>query len=312
MNPKKLQDQLAKSALSPALPIADAIEELTLAMNKATEILQQLAQKEAPEPPAVQKVAIDGISVITMKGNDGHTPTDKELLALIKPLIPQVRDGKNPTKEELLALIRPLIPIVKNGETPSDERLLKLITPLIPKPGKDADETLIVEKIEKDLPKLGMSIRDGLELLPEGEKLNQSAIEGLVETLKELANKAAKTVSGGVARGIQLYTNGTKRGLQNTLNLIPGTNVTLTYNYAYGRNDVTISASGGASLSVLTVSGTINDTNTSFTVASQPTLVIINGSAYRTTSDSITWTYSGGTLTLSQAVGAGGSIYALG
>jgi len=66
---------------------------------------------------------------------DGETPTDEQLIKLIRPLIPQVKDGidgKTPTVDELLALIKPLIPEVKNGETPSDERLIALITPLIP------------------------------------------------------------------------------------------------------------------------------------------------------------------------------------
>ena len=67
---------------------------------------------------------------------DGETPTDEQLIALIKPLIPKAENGKDgitPTIDELLALIRPLIPQVQNGETPSDERLISLIKPLIPK-----------------------------------------------------------------------------------------------------------------------------------------------------------------------------------
>lgn len=88
----------------------------------------------------VQKIEIQGLDVITIKGKDGkdgkdgHTPTDEELLTLITPLIPQItqpQDGHTPTDEELLALIRPLIPEVKNGETPTDEQLLALIKPLI-------------------------------------------------------------------------------------------------------------------------------------------------------------------------------------
>ncbi len=86
----------------------------------------------------VQTVKIQGIEVLTLKGDPGHTPTDEELLALIKPLIPEVKNGENgqdghtPTYDELLALIRPLIPKVENGETPSDEKLLSLIATLIP------------------------------------------------------------------------------------------------------------------------------------------------------------------------------------
>ena len=65
---------------------------------------------------------IDQEELFTMlKGVDGKTPTEDELIALIKPLIPQVsngldgKDGLKPTNKELLALIKPLIPKVQNG-----------------------------------------------------------------------------------------------------------------------------------------------------------------------------------------------------
>jgi microcystin-dependent protein len=70
------------------------------------------------------------------------TPTQEELVALITPLIPQVKDGKDgvdgktPTAEEILKLIKPLIPKVKDGKTPTKKELLAIIKPLIPKPIK--------------------------------------------------------------------------------------------------------------------------------------------------------------------------------
>ena len=72
---------------------------------------------------------------------DGHTPTDEELLRIIKPLIPVAKDGEpghTPTANEILALVRPLIPKVKDGATPTKEELLALIKPLVPDI-KDAD-----------------------------------------------------------------------------------------------------------------------------------------------------------------------------
>lgn len=63
---------------------------------------------------------------------------------------------------------------------------------------------------------------------------------------------------------------------------------------------------------ILTVTGTIDDSNTSFSIVSKPTLVNINGSFYIGTGGNITWTYSGTTLTLSSPVGVGGSIFATG
>lgn len=84
-----------------------------------------------------------------IKGDKGKSPTDEELLALIRPLLPtdadlltlikplipeKAADGHTPSKEELVSLIRPLIPQVQDGETPTKEQLIALIKPLIPKP----------------------------------------------------------------------------------------------------------------------------------------------------------------------------------
>jgi hypothetical protein len=126
----------------------------------------------------------------------------------------------------------------------------------------------------------------------------------------EIQNIRSVRMVGG-ARGIQLFVDGSKQGLVNSLNLVAGSNVTLSYNRASGRQDITISATGGGSgaFSVIAVSGTINDTNTSFTAASTPVLVVVNGNAYR---HGAGVTISGTSITLDNPVGAGGDVYALG
>jgi len=65
--------------------------------------------------------------------------------------------------------------------------------------------------------------------------------------------------------------------------------------------------------STLAATGTIDDSNTVFTFASLPTLIFVNGAAYKQTGGSLTWTWSAGPLqaTLSQAVGTGGTIWGL-
>ena len=94
-------------------------------------------------------------SIMKIEGKPGHTPTDKELIEIIKPLIPDIRqpeDGHTPTDKELLSLIRPLIPKVKDGETPSDEKLLSLIKPLvenIKQSVKENNEKIVKELIPK-------------------------------------------------------------------------------------------------------------------------------------------------------------------
>lgn len=226
-------------------------------------------------------------------------------------------DGQTPTNEELLALIKPLIPFVRNGKDADEKTIIQEVLARIPEPipGKDADEKEITAKIEGDLPKLGTVIRDGLELIQdEDEKLKIEAIGHLPEKLEALDKKISirPTMVGGKPL-LQLYVGSVKRGAVQYLNLIAGTNMTITYAASNGRNDVTFSASGGGSgsLSVISATGTINDTNKTFTLATQPTLVVVNGVAYNGTTGSITWTWVTTTLTLSQAVGSGGDLYGL-
>lgn len=181
------------------------------------QLLQNLVQRVAalegsvkanpPEDQRVEKIASRlAAKLATLeKGNDGHTPTEDELLKLIKPLIPilkQPADGKTPTKEELLALIRPLIPQVRDGRTPTKDELIALIVPLIPKAIEPIVPTVdeIEAKVEARLPALGTAVRDGLELLQGDERLDQSAIKGLVDKLNELDARPTGTGSGGAAK----------------------------------------------------------------------------------------------------------------
>lgn len=88
-----------------------------------------------------------------------------------------------------------------------------------------------------------------------------------------------------------------------------GTTVTIYADPVTHRLLVDTSTTG--SLGILAVAGTIDDSNLTFTVGSLPTVLIINGGTYKTTGGSITWSYLAGTITLSSAVGTGGSIFGL-
>lgn len=74
---------------------------------------------------------------------------------------------------------------------------------------------------------------------------------------------------------------------------------------------VTQTIGGIPSGALVTLTGTINDTNTTFTSTSEPTVLIINGGMYQQSGGSITWTYDAGTIELSQAVGDNGAIYGI-
>lgn len=141
--------------------------------------------------------------------------------------------------------------------------------------------------------------------------ISSTAIEGLEDFKKEVKDIKIEPRSGFFGRSLlQLYVDGAKKGAVQYLNIVAGANVTLSYNRANGRNDITISATGGSgSLSVLAATGTIDDSNVTFTFASTPTLVIVNGACYRDGKGcSIVTT----TVTLDNPVGTGGDVYALG
>ena len=191
---------------------------------------------------------------------------------------------------------------------------LKRVEKLIPSPTDLSDVFKRIDELKSKLllELTGGEIKEKLEGLEEENRLDKKAIKGISE-LEEKVRQIEIRPSGirGGARGVHLYIDGVKQGQAGTVNLIAGTNVSLTHNYAHGRNDVTISASSG-SFAVIAVTGTVNDTNTVFASATEPTLVLINGIAYRATGGAITWTWVATVLTLSQPVGSGGDIYAIG
>lgn len=148
------------------------------------------------------------------------------------------------------------------------------------------------------------------------EKVNtvNERVDNAVKDLEVMGEKVKsielRPTGRGTSVGIQLYVDGVRKGRVSTVNLVAGSGITLTHATSGQRNDITITAGGGA-LSEITISGTINDSNTAFTAPSEPTYLIINGAMYKKTGGAITWSYSAGNITLSSAVGQGGSIYGL-
>ncbi len=181
--------------------------------------------------------------------------------------------------------------------------------------GKDADEEMIVANVLKQIPPVvfpietSEDIRNKLELLQADERLDKSAVKGIERLEEDIKAISLRPVGRGGGKGIGLFVGGSKKLLTaQTINLVAGTGITISYAYASGRNDITISASGTVALSPIAMTGTIDDSNKSFTAASTPTLVVVNGTAYR---DGHGVSIVGTAITLDNPCGAGGDLYGL-
>lgn len=177
-----------------------------------------------------------------------------------------------------------LVPKPKDGDTPVVD--LKKIAKSAAKYVK-VPEAPAVEAVDPDT-----VLQKVVEMLKSGDvKLHVKNLEGFEQTIAPIRNLAAK--NGGI------------RGGGDTV--AAGTNVTITTN---GSGQKVINALG-ANLAVITVTGTVDDSNKTFSAATQPTLLNINGAFYLKTGGAYTWTYAGTTITLNQPVGAGGSIFGI-
>lgn len=270
-------------------------------VQTTNELLTEIRDKEMPEhkTPEVMKVKIEGIEVITLKGEKGDKPTDEEIISLIKPLIPEPINGEdyvlteNDKKEIAKSITVPVVEkVIEKTEVIKEQ---PIITNEIKEVAKYETGEQIIEKINSD----------------ETSKIKKEKVEGLDDEFNAVRDTISNIPRGGGSRGVQLYVDGGKKGMVNMINLIPGSGVTLNYSSAYGRNDITISASGG-SFAILTATGTIDDTNLDFTFISKPAIIVVNGASYI---ENVGWTWNSGTLTatlLTPPVGVGGNLYGIG
>lgn len=170
--------------------------------------------------------------------------------------------------------------------------------------GKDADEETIVQRV-----------LDQIEIsLPEAVDYDRITKEVVAQVIAEVAAQSLKKkvsiadipgLEDRLRRVTNMARDGFVRGGGDTV--AAGTNVTITSSGGVK----TISSTGGSGFSILTATGTVDDSNVTFTFISQPTLLCINGAFYQSSGGAITWSYVTGTVTLSSPVGTGGSIFGI-
>ena len=282
--PKQKIDLMRQAETHPGVAILNGLEILRSQMEAVVKTEIEKIDADLRK----SKLPIDIVSKIKSvkgdKGDVGATPVIdykgiiNETVRIALSKIPKAKDGYTPDEETLLTLIKPLIPKVANGETPTKEYLLSLIHPLIPSP---IDLTTNEERIKELV----------LSLIPE---YDDSELEAKIESLRNEIE-----IVKSVPRGKRYMHGGGDTVKQ-------GTNITITTN-----SDGSKTISGGASsgLNVLAATGAVDNSNVTFTFASAPTLVVVNGVTFR---NGHGVTITGTTAVLDSYVGTGGDIYGLG
>lgn len=204
--------------------------------------------------------------------------------------------------EVSVSLNKQLVTALEKLEKEKNQKLNSIRQPKDGRPGKDGkpgkpgkDAKVTKEQIQKaaeiaysliELPDFDelvtenitanpFAIRDGLELITkEKDKLSQDAIQNLREDLLQLQEQISR-VNKSVIEGV-----GTSKNV-------------IDYMINQRIADGTISTSGG-SIGVEVPSGTINGSNTAFTVSNEPKYVVVNTLTYF---EGAGYSYAGGTIT---------------
>ena len=169
---------MAKLELHANLPVVEELKKL----NKNIEALVAKEMPEMPSHPDKMKVEIEGVEVLTFKGDKGDTG-EKGENGIDGKDGKDGKDGRNGIDGETPKVDYPTIisDVTKNVN--------EALTPLVPKK----------EDIENDIIKSGEVIRDSLEKLDGEERLDKSAIKGLDEQIEELKKSISTRSFGGVA-----------------------------------------------------------------------------------------------------------------
>ena len=146
----------------------------------------------------------------TLHGEDGHTPTKEEILAVLTPHIDNAKNEiqKNFTKEKLLKMIASMIPKVEDGKTPKKgkdyftkeeaEEFLKLSTPVKGKhyfdgtpgtPGKNA--------VLPSLYKLAINTINVIETLEGEDRIDAKAIKNLEKLIRQIVSQETVGYNAG-------------------------------------------------------------------------------------------------------------------
>lgn len=245
-------------------------------MIKESRVKKYLSEKKSQLPKSNENVesplpTSELLEIFNrLRGRNGKTPTEDELIKIIKPLIPKVKHGESPTRDELVALIKPLIPEVKDGYTPKRGKdyfthadiqyLLSLATPIKGKhyrdgkdgePGKNGKNATL-----PSLQELAISAINLLETFEGDDRLDVKAIKNIEKLIRQIVSQETINFGGPgvIFHDDTLEGDGTPGG---PLRVV-----------------------GGAGANFETPVGLVDGLNADFVVSNTPKAVLLNGLTY--------------------------------
>lgn len=276
MTPEEQLASNSESTLSAvqqgAKQVVSAIQSIPpLDMSETNQILSQIRDEEKP---AVTQVELKGISVITLKGDKGDagkTPTQSEVIKLLKPFIPKPLKGEN-GKNYILSKL-------------DKEEIASRIT--VPVVEKVIEKTLEKTEVVREIPIITHEIKEvavtdtAVQIV---EKINDSnttidaeRVRGLVNVIRYIEKDGTNPQgdNGGWTGGktVRYLQNGTEVSAFVT-EINYGSGITATY---ANNGRITLTATGGAGFTELPATGTVDGVVTSFTFTQVPSYIVVDG-----------------------------------
>jgi len=193
---KLLEEGDAIAITNHLLEVEDKIEEKDAKLDEA---LATIKERDKEEINLVTKLAVNMLKDLKGEKGDAYIITDEDKEDITRELRSRFDDAEIADKAYSLididSIVKKAASLIQPARVNAEEKqeIADIVSTMLDIPipqkgvdyfdGKDADEEAIIAavetKIEKELPKLGEPIRDGLEILKGENRLDISAIKGV-------------------------------------------------------------------------------------------------------------------------------------
>lgn len=248
--------------------------------------LLQLANKDYASVGDVAKIVVEVGKIL----KEHKESIDKSLLDSLKKMssdLQGVIDAFKSEKSSLENKVKDSVSLsteVKSAFNSLKDELESKLVDVESKIPRQTDLTPLqrrIEEVESKIPEIPevvldspQEVRNKLESLKGNDRLDKSSIRGLEELEREIqvtkSNFASRLIGG--LQGLFTYVDGAKKGILKSVDFVGGSGMTITHSKVNGQDTLTFVSSPGSgsstSLSV-TPSGTVDGSNTVFTIPVQ-------------------------------------------